>query len=736
MFLVHNCIYQKRLEWKKDLDDMFDKQSSKHLAQFNNFEPPRQLKCSLYPHQLSGIAWLHHRETAKNIPAPFYRKVKNNGKSMWGTKFTWDYFDEQPLSVRGSVLADDMGLGKTIQTLGLILSNPAVISCDASQGEDSVSVCSEDSSFYDLEDELSLLPPVFGQDDARLLNNSMDSNGGHNIEKVDEIGDRFALIALNEKKNLETTASSTLPSTERMHGQNTTTSTGSAIPPAEVAQAVNAVPVKTTLIVCPVTVMSNWDQQIKDHIIPGNLRVEIYAGNGREKCLFEVKSNMVDVLLVSYGIVGTEFKRQNALHGLKFHRIILDEAHTIRNMNSLTFKSVHALQAEYRLCLTGTPIMNKPEDILSILSFLRVEPLGRKKVFRNWISNPIKNGDNIGLALLRTMMGHLTIRRTKSSAEIDLPEKVVLMRTITFPEGVHKTTYDTLFMQSRALFIENIHSDNKSQSLEMMLKFITRLRQACCSSSLVPESTRKEAKYFVTCLNKQMREEIASNEGNGAAEVLREESCNFSTCEGPLRVVVPNETANAAITNEYSSCDELLQDVEQVPPKVAALIKAIDEMKEGEKAVIFSQYVKFLHIIRLHLVVNGHTTTFVTGEMDAKSRIASIRSFGSDNGPRFCLCSLTAGGVGINLTRANHCFLMDSWWNIALEDQAMDRLHRIGQSRNVRVVKFVMAGSFEEHVISIQNRKAALCKGSLERVSEEESRQVKINELKEFFQVE
>jgi len=180
----------------------------------------------------------------------------------------------------------------------------------------------------------------------------------------------------------------------------------------------------------------------------------------------------------------------------------------------------------------------------------------------------------------------------------------------------------------------------------------------------------------------------------------------------------------------------LLQDVEQVPPKVTALINAIDEMKEGEKAVIFSQYVQFLDIIRLHLVANGHTTTFITGSMDAKCRIAAMQSFSSDNGPRFCLCSLTAAGVGINLTRANHCFMMDSWWNRALEDQAMDRLHRIGQTRDVRVIKFVMAASFEEHVILMQKRKSALCRGSLERISEEESRQVRISELKEFFKVE
>ncbi len=97
------------------------------------------------------------------------------------------------------------------------------------------------------------------------------------------------------------------------------------------------------------------------------------------------------------------------------------------------------------------------------------------------------------------------------------------------------------------------------------------------------------------------------------------------------------------------------------------------------------------------------------------------------------LVSLKAGNCGINLTRASYVFLMDLWWNSAVEDQAADRVHRIGQTRPVFVTRFICAGTVEERVVQIQQRKAAMGKGALGRLTAEEMRAVRMQDLRTIF---
>jgi hypothetical protein len=122
------------------------------------------------------------------------------------------------------------------------------------------------------------------------------------------------------------------------------------------------------------------------------------------------------------------------------------------------------------------------------------------------------------------------------------------------------------------------------------------------------------------------------------------------------------------------------------------------------------------------------------------STVQSMRRFeslgcDSPEEPRFILCSLKACGTGINLTHGNHVCLFDVWWNEAAEAQAYDRVHRIGQTRPVTVLLLVMEDSIEERMIQLQQAKAALGKGSLEKLSPTEQRQARLTALKDLFQI-
>jgi SWI/SNF-related matrix-associated actin-dependent regulator of chromatin subfamily A3 len=214
---------------------------------------------------------------------------------------------------------------------------------------------------------------------------------------------------------------------------------------------------RCTLIVCPVSVLGNWTDQVSTFVQPGVLSVELYHGANRHAVLSEVRSGNVDILLVSYNTLAADFDgreergsaqkkkkkaRRESIFDIEFHRIVLDEAHTIRNSKTRSFRAVSLIRAERKLALSGTPLVNSSDDIYSLLSFLGVEPLNEKSIFHRAISQPIKNGDEIGLTRLRTTMGFLSLRRSKQNISVKLADKEVRLCSVEFMDDAHKRVYD------------------------------------------------------------------------------------------------------------------------------------------------------------------------------------------------------------------------------------------------------------------------------------------------------
>ncbi|HAH38097.1 MAG TPA: helicase SNF2, partial [Algoriphagus sp.] len=139
-------------------------------------------------------------------------------------------------------------------------------------------------------------------------------------------------------------------------------------------------------------------------------------------------------------------------------------------------------------------------------------------------------------------------------------------------------------------------------------------------------------------------------------------------------------------------------------------------ISEGHKVLVFSQFVRHLSIVREYLEEQGITYSYLDGS--TKDRQAQVEKFQEQEDVKVFLISLKAGGVGLNLTKAEYVFLLDPWWNPAVEAQAIDRAHRIGQENKVIIYKFISRGSVEEKIMALQNRKLALA-GEL--ISTEES---------------
>jgi len=146
--------------------------------------------------------------------------------------------------------------------------------------------------------------------------------------------------------------------------------------------------------------------------------------------------------------------------------------------------------------------------------------------------------------------------------------------------------------------------------------------------------------------------------------------------------------------------------------KVERLLEALEDVvADGHKALVFSQWTGFLDRVEPHLRAAGIAFTRLDGQTRDRGEV--VAEFQGPDGPPVMLVSLKAGGTGLNLTAADHVFLLDPWWNPAVEDQAADRAHRIGQDRPVMVYRMVAKDTVEERILALQEKKRALSDAAL-----------------------
>lgn len=167
-------------------------------------------------------------------------------------------------------------------------------------------------------------------------------------------------------------------------------------------------------------------------------------------------------------------------------------------------------------------------------------------------------------------------------------------------------------------------------------------------------------------------------------------------------------------------------------------LKRIHETSPGEQVIVFSQFSSFLDILQeqlsSHLQRDQAKIYKFDGRLDMKERAKVLDNFNKKDLSciKILLISLKAGGVGLNLTSASHAFMMDPWWSPGMEDQAIDRIHRIGQQNSVKVIRFIIDNSVEEKMLRIQERKRML--GDVVDGDESERRQKRIEEIQMLFQ--
>ncbi|MGF1478344.1 MAG: DEAD/DEAH box helicase [Cyanophyceae cyanobacterium] len=429
---------------------------------------------------------------------------------------------------------------------------------------------------------------------------------------------------------------------------------------------------RPTLVVCPTSVLNNWEREVQK--FAPTLKTRLHHGDKRSKgktFAREVKDR--DVVITSYAIA---YRDEKTLSGVDWRGIVLDEAQNIKNPQAKQSQAVRQLGAEFRIALTGTPVENRLSELWSILDFLNPGYLGTQQFFQRRFAIPIeKYGDRDSLATLRSLARPFILRRLKTDKDIiqDLPEKQE-MRVFCGLSTEQAQLYQTLVDKSLA----EIEATDGIQRRGLILTLLMKLKQVC----------------------------------NHPAQFLKQKQITSSDRSGKLLRL-----------------EEMLAEIiEEGDASVTA---------DASRALIFTQFSEWGKLLQPYLEKQlGREVLFLYGATRRQQRQEMIDRFQHDpNGPRVFILSLKAGGTGLNLTRANHVFHIDRWWNPAVEDQATDRAFRIGQKRNVQVHKFICTGTLEERIDNTIESKKQLAELTVD-TGEQWLTELDTNQLRELLLLE
>lgn len=710
------------------------------------------LSIKLLPHQVEGMAWMREKEIGVK---------KKNG-----------------ILPKGGILADDMGLGKTVQSISLILTNPR--------------------------------PPM-----------------------------TVGSTAVTDKKILSPTV-----------GRN-------------------------TLVVAPLALIKQWEAEIKAKVEDSHkLKVLVHHGPQRTKSFQDLKR--YDVVITTYQILVSEYSNSSAnedgpqtgCFGIHWYRVILDEAHTIKNRNAKSTQACYALRSEYRWCLTGTPMQNNLDELQSLIKFLRIKPYNDLSVWKDQITRPMNQGrGGVAMKRLQFYLKAFMKRRTK---EVLKKEGALNPGGKTTSKGANNNGFKITERKVESLLAdfspyERAFYDRLEQrtdkSLEAMmgearisyasaLVLLLRLRQACNHPKLLGSNLSKDSDALTGQVSPTRKTKAADKDIDDVADLLgglsvENKQCDIcqirlsrdevsaglircSECEHDLggqtigRVkgkveghkqrqssqsvrtkvtpeakvfrppkrnviidsddeedgdwVVPadqrhvphsrraggSDDENAegggesiawsdtefgdessiqvlgsrrgngnssdrnddpSVSEEEDEDEDASESEDSVPStearpidsaKIRHLLTILHRESASHKFIVYSQFTSMLDLIEPFLRTAEFAFTRYDGSMRNDLREASLEKLRHDPSCRILLCSLKCGSLGLNLTAASRVVILEPFWNPFVEEQAIDRVHRLNQTVDVVVYKLTIRDTVEARILDLQDRKRALAEAAIE----------------------
>ncbi|KAJ3329419.1 hypothetical protein HDU76_007945 [Blyttiomyces sp. JEL0837] len=650
-------------------------------------EPDALIITPMYKHQKQALFFLHQKEQAvdfaKYDPKTSLWRLEPDNRT-YRHVITNEKIHQSPKQFKGGILADDMGLGKTIEVISLIMTTR-----------------------------------------AEFIEAGIDpETEGHCSNDVDE-------------------------------GKSSLISSGA------------------TLIVCPLSTIHNWEEQIGAHVRADGLKVTVYHGPTRIQDPNELSK--FDVVITTYNLLSSEYSKDmksnsslsnegslptitSNLQRIRWFRIVLDEAHIIKDSNTAQSKAACFLSGERHL--------------FSLIKFLRVEPFNSKNAWNFYISKPVKYSSNsIGVQRLQTLMKSITLRRTKTQVIdgkpiLSLPGKEEDLRIIPLSTS-EQVIYDQVHAKAKAFFVQLTESGDVMKHYVHLLEIILRMRQICVHPALFkdfelemktldeqlisttdevfPPLTHARAIHLLSLLREAGDDKCSScavlvDHGVDSSKSLCIGRCGHLFCNACMSSLLESESSSQCPmcqftfqagdiyemkeleqTNENEEEDAVLNiglnlTIDNQSTKIRALVEDLvtlrqemaNKQEKPVKSVVFSQWTSVLDLCQTPLTDAGFKFCRLDGKMKRPDRALAMERFKTDPEIDILLLSLKAGGVGLNLTAASRVYIIEPYWNPAVEQQAVDRVHRMGQVRPVNVIRFIAKGTIEESILELQRRKTKL----------------------------
>ncbi|KAI1733639.1 hypothetical protein F4680DRAFT_440950 [Xylaria scruposa] len=524
-----------------------------------------------------------------------------------------------------------------------------------------------------------------------------------------------------------------------------------------------------TLVLLPPVALGQWQDEIATYT-GGRLKTIVFHGtNAKAKNLTAKELKKFDVIIMSYNSLESLYRKQekgvkrkdglykekSVIHQIKFHRVILDEAHCIKTRTTMTARACFALTVKYRWCLTGTPLQNRIGEFFSLIRFLEIAPyasyfckdcpcstlewamsdeskcthcdhyaMRHVSVFNQELLNPIQKNGNKGVGKeafrkLRLLTNRIMLRRLKRDHTnvMELPVKEIYVDRQFFSEEENDFA-KSIMKNTERQFNTYVNHGVLLNNYANVFGLIMQMRQVADHPDLILKRSGEGGQnIMVCCICDEPAEEAIRSKCKhdfcrqcATSYLASQDEPDCPQCHIPLSIDLeqPSIEQDELLVKKSSIINRIKMENWTSSSKIELLVHELHKLRSdnaSHKSIIFSQFTTMLQLIEWRLRRAGITTVMLDGSMTPAQRQASIKHFMEKPEVECFLVSLKAGGVALNLTEASHVFIVDPWWNPAAEWQSADRCHRIGQTRPCTITRLCIEDSVESRMVLLQEKK-------------------------------